>query len=346
MSIFSHWGTSPGVWRQPVALDLPTTPVSPGEQSVEGDSVPYVDRGMQIPETYGVDVVRALVQDPFHMMVYWELRPESLGALRELFPNGAATAFAPTMRLTDIDTGSEAYITVPASGKYWFDVVPDRRYRVDVGARSPEHGFVPIARSNVVTTPRGTVAATVDDDPRYRIETPRFVRLLQVTGFASDRVLVDIVRAEAGVVPEAPALGATPPPSYLVEAFGKLPEGVRTAAVSVARGETLTDDQLEELPEELRQVLDMLRVKGELEVLTAAFMHLLPQMLRRILEAGHFVEGAHPLHLPPRFAIGSSEAVQRPQVDWSWMPSMAEARTIAAPEIAPDALDPESEQTP
>jgi hypothetical protein len=343
MSIFSQWGTSPGVWRQPVALDLPTAPTPPGAQTVDGESGPFVDRGMEIPESYGVDVVRALVQDPFHIMVYWELRPESLDALRALFPNGASAPFTPTMRLTDIDTGGEAYISVPQSGKYWFDVVPDRRYRVDVGARSAEHGFVPITRSNVVTTPRGTVASTVDDDPRYRIETPKFVRLLQVTGFASDRVLVDLARAEAGIeTGEAPAFAAAPP-QYLVEAFGKLPEGVRSAAVMVARGETLTDDLVEELPDDLRHVLEVLRARGELEVLTAAFMHLLPQMLRRILEAGHFVEGAHPLHLPPRFAIGSSEAIHRPQVDWSWMPSMAEARVILAPEIAPDALDPETE---
>lgn len=340
MSIFSQWGTSPGVWRRPIELELPKAPEAPGEQTVEGEPEPFIDRGMKIPESYGIDVVRALVQDPFHMMVYWELRPESLRALDGLFPNGDSGGFTPVMRLTELDGEGEAYVVIPTSGKYWFEVSPDRRYRVDIGARSFDYGFVPIARSNVVTTPRGTVATTVDDDPRYRVETPRFVRLLQKTGFASDRVLFDVARADAERAGGAPAAIAGEPPPYLVDAFAKLPENVRSAAAAAARGETIPLDLIDSLPEHLRRILAMLRARGEAEILTAAFMHLLPQLLRQILEGGLIEEGAHPIHLPPSFSLGGSEVIQRPHVDWSWMPSMQETLTRRTPGLEPDALDP------
>jgi hypothetical protein len=343
MPSFFDWVTSPSP-RKPAELELPAPASAPSEVPAgELSAEPFVDRGMEIPGSYGVDIVRALVQDPFHLMVYWELRAESLRALELLFPNGDAADFRPTMRLTELADGSEAYVHVPLTGKYWFGASPNRQYRVDAGALSPIHGFVPIVRSNVVETPRGTVAATVDDDPRYRVETPRFVRLLEVTGFATDRVLTDVARAEAARAAGEPARLSTPvaPPSFLVDAFSKLPEPVRLAAVAVAEGSRLTGGMIDDLPEELRAILASFRGADEEEILTAAFMHLLPQLLRHVLDGGLVDDTAHPMHLPPRFAIGGSDVLQRPHVDWSWMPSMTESLTRRrAPQLEPDALDP------
>src|SRR5262245_31261731 len=163
MSSFFSWLTSP-VARKPAELELPIRAESPGAEPVDIEAgVPFVDRGMQLPEEYGVDVVRALVQDPFHLMVYWELRPDSLRTLEGLFPDGSSADFRPTMRLTDLTEGSEAYVHVPLLGKYWFVASPTHQYRVDVGALSAQYGFVPVVRSNVVETPRGTVATAVAD---------------------------------------------------------------------------------------------------------------------------------------------------------------------------------------
>jgi hypothetical protein len=338
-SFFSKWASS-SAWQRPAELQTPQAPAQPNVAPIDG-AVPYVDRGMRIPETYGVDVVRALVQDPFRMMVYWEMRTESLDAIAGLFPDGAEAGFRPAMRLTEIDGTGEAIVAIPSAGKYWFDVTPGRRYRVDLGARSDTYGFVPIARSNVVETPRGTVAPTVDEDPRYAVETGKFVRLLQVTGFASDRVLLDVARADTEAATGEPAQLGAAPPAYLVDAFGRLPESVRAAAATVARGQSLSFDSLELLPEQLRHALELLRARGEDEVLTAAFMHLLPQLLRRLLEGELADAMARPFQLPPRFSLGGSEEIRKPHVDWSWMPSMNESLTRKPPELRPDALDPD-----
>jgi hypothetical protein len=341
MSTFGGWPSSIHS-RLPLELELPTKPDVPSAEPAVEDGT-FVDVGMSIPESYGVDVVRALVQDPFHLMVYWELRPESLLALSALFPDAQLARFHSCMRLTDMDEGYEAYVAIPLAGKYWFLTMPDKGYRVDVGARSEEYGFVPIVRSNVVRTPRGTVSPELDGDPQFKADTPRFVKLLAVTGFATDRVLSEVALAAANLEPsDRPAPPpATPPPAYLADAFAKLPDSVRDAAARVALGETLTPDLLALLPGELRELLLRLLRDGDYDMITAAFMHLLPQLLRRALE-GEFVEVAqHPLHLPPRFAIGSSdELLKRPRVDWSWMPSMAQTLRRRAPAIEPDPLDP------
>ncbi len=343
MSSYFSWLTSP-VLRKPAELELPAEPVAPGSEPAELESpVDVVDRGMNIPSTYGVDIVRALVQDPFHLMVYWELRSDSVAALEDLFPDGASADFRPTMRMTDLVEGTEAYVHIPLLGKYWFVAMPGHQYRVDVGALSPRHGFVPVVRSNVVETPRGTIATVVSEDPRYRVETPRFVKLLEVTGFATDRVLSQVARADAdrshGVAPRL--AGESTPPRYLVDAFAKLPEPVRVTAAAVASGKALTASMIDSLPEELRRILAGFRGSPDEELLTAAFMHLLPQLLRHVLDGGLIDESGHPIHLPPRFSLGGSDVLQRPRVDWSWMPSMTESITRRrAPHLEPDALDP------
>jgi hypothetical protein len=340
MSIFTSWVTSPS-GRRPVELELPARPPAPSALPEDDAAETYVDRGWTLPETYGVDIVRALVQDPFHLMVYWEVRPESIAALEDLFPWGASSDFRPTMRMTDLVEGTEAYVTVPLAGKYWFGVMPSHQYRVDVGALSPHHGFVPVMRSNVVETPRGTVAAAVDDDPRYRVDAHRFVRLLEVTGFATDRVLTDVARAEAARASGEPERFAAQaePPAFLVNAFARLPDPVRTAAAHVATGGTISRRMVDDLPDQLRAILAAFSGAEEDEILTAAFMHLLPQLLRHVLDGGIVDEPTHPFHLPPRFILGASEQLQRPHVDWSWMPSMTKSLTRRTPGLAADSLD-------
>jgi hypothetical protein len=344
MSIFTSWVTSPS-GRRPVELELPAAPAAPSATPASEQAEPFVDLGLDLPEAYGVDIVRALVQDPFHLMVYWEIRPESLAALEDLFPWGAASEFRPTMRMTDLVEGTEAYVSVPLSGKYWFGALPGHQYRVDVGALSPHHGFVPVMRSNVVETPRGTVSPTVDDDPRFRVETPRFVKLLEVTGFASDRVLTDLARVEAARATGDAARLSTPsePPAFLVDAFSKLPDPVRSAAAHVATGGTLSRGMVDDLPEELRAILAAFGEMEQREILTAAFMHLLPQLLRHVLDGGMVDEPTHPFHLPPRYLVGASEQLQRPHVDWSWMPSMTKSLTRRTPRLEADSLDPQPE---
>jgi hypothetical protein len=339
MSIFTNWLTSP-VLRRPLELELPVEPLAPStpaDEAAEGD-VPFVDYGMELPDNYGVDIVRAMVQDPFHLMVYWEVRPDSLKSVEGLFPNGAAGNFHTSMRLTELSEGYEAYVHVPASGKYWFQVYPGHRYRVDLGARSDQFGFVPISRSNVVETPRGTVSVEIDEDPEFHVDTPQFVKLLKVTGFATDKVLTDLARTEAArELGEPLLLGGAQPPAYLVEAFSKLPDSVRHVAAHIAQGEDLDRDLLDSLPPDLRAILE--RLRSEQEVLTAAFMHLLPQLLRQVLDHGLVTEPQHPVHMPQRFMPGSSDQVQRPHVDWSWMPSMDHTLTRRTPELEPDPLD-------
>lgn len=333
MPSFSSWPTSPGM-RQPVVLELPAEPVAPSTvPSDEEQGAPFVDLGLPIPESYGVDIVRALVQDPFHLMIYWEMIPESFQAIQDLFPSVPGSRFQPVLRLTDLEEGVESYIAVPLSGKYWFVTVPGHTYRVDVGGRSPDRGFVPIVRSNTVTTPRGTVSPTVDDDPQYRVETPRFVKLLDMSGFATDRVLTDVAKLDAG----DPVEVETAPPEYLVNAFQHLPVAVRDVAVSVARTGKFPVDLLDELPAHIREIL--LGLLGEDELLSAAFLHLLPQLLRQAMHGALIDDQAHPLHLPPRFAIGSSEALQRQHEDWSWLPSMVEQYAVRSLRIEPDVLD-------
>src|SRR5262249_3953357 len=153
------------------------------------------------------------------------------------------------------------------AGKYWFGTTPGRRYRVDVGARSPEHGFVPIVRSNTVEVPRGTVAAEVDSDPAYQVGTHQFVQLLAVTGFATDKVLTDLARAESAREEGVETPAAEAPPQYLAAAFSRMPPSVRAAAAHVADGGALSNQEVDALPERIKVVLTNLRTDTTGEIM-------------------------------------------------------------------------------
>jgi len=48
-----------------------------------------VDLGLPIPAGYNLDLMRALVQDPFHLFVHWQLKDDPYERLRRIFPTPA-----------------------------------------------------------------------------------------------------------------------------------------------------------------------------------------------------------------------------------------------------------------
>jgi len=92
----------PTVTRNPfqpvVVADEP--PAELGEEEIPAE--PFVDTGLPIPAHYPVDVMRALVQDPFHIFVYWQMREDPFAHLRKIFSNGNIDDFDTVLKLIDM----------------------------------------------------------------------------------------------------------------------------------------------------------------------------------------------------------------------------------------------------
>jgi Domain of unknown function (DUF4912) len=295
----SSFGAAP---VKPIEPDQPAAQLIPVEEPTDK---PYIDEGLPVPESYGVDIIRALLQDPFRIFIYWEVRPESLKGLTKIFSEAEAAEFRPTLKLRDMDSGHESFFEVGARGRYWMMVFPDRTYEFEMGVRSPKHGYISLVRSNQVRTPRGTVSPVVDPEPEYKMTTPEFIDVLQASGFAPQQALEITV---------APMPGSTADGEQIAELLLKLPESVRNALLVTTIGGELTFEMVDALPEPFRSELLKLYFASDGQLASVGLAHYLPEVLREAIEDERELIGdrVHPLHVTPRFFAGASEALPPP----------------------------------
>ena len=271
----------------------------------------FVDVGLPIPETYEIDIIRALIQDPFRVFIYWEVREASLGALTEYFLPEDVETFEVVLRLFEVEGRNEAFFNVSHTGRYWMMVFPDREYEFEIGVRSPVHGYIPLVRSNRVRTPRGTVSPEQAEETEYHLEPARFVEVIEASGFAPEQSLSITV---------APIQGAGMGDGLIEKGARRLPPIVREAITVAASGGELTAEMIEQLPEPLRSELAQLLEAGDGRVASIGLTHYLPELLREALEDEREVLGDHirPLQITQRFLLGGSENVTRPGGDLRW----------------------------
>ncbi|MFL6213558.1 MAG: DUF4912 domain-containing protein [Blastocatellia bacterium] len=286
----------------------PVKPIEPDQPAAhpiaaeEPNDQPYIDEGLPVPEGYGVDIIRALLQDPFHIFIYWEVRPESLTGLTRIFSEAEAAEFRTTLKLREMDGSQEAFFEVGPHGRYWMMVFPDRTYEFEIGVRSPVYGYISLARSNQVRTPRGTVSPTPAPEPEYKMTPPEFIDVLQASGFGPEQAMDITVAAMPG---------STADGEQIADLLVKLPESVRNALLVAAIGGQLTFDMTDALPEPFRSELLKLYFASDGQLATVGLAHYLPEVLREAIESERELIGdrAHPLHVTPRFFAGASESL-------------------------------------
>jgi len=126
--------------------------------------VALVDREPgDLPPAYGRDRIVLLVRDPWWVFAYWELTPTSrIKTLRAL--GAEAEGAVEILRVHDVTfidfTGENAWSSfdiepTPGTQSWYVNVwKPAASYCAELGVRTPAGRFVPIIRSNTVTTPR------------------------------------------------------------------------------------------------------------------------------------------------------------------------------------------------
>ena len=138
----------------------PTTTSSPRPNI----PVALVDREPgDLPAAYGRDRIVLLGRDPWGLFAYWELTPTSrIETLREL--GAEAEGAVEVLRIHDVTfidfTGENAWTSLdieptPGTESWYINVwKPAASYCAELGVRTQAGRFVPIMRSNTVTTPR------------------------------------------------------------------------------------------------------------------------------------------------------------------------------------------------
>jgi len=282
-------------------------------RSIEPSQEIFIDEGLPIPDAYDVDLVRVLVQDPFCIYIYWELRQATLNGLRTIFSTDDFAGFKIVLRLIELRGNHEAFFEVGAKGDYWMGVYPDRRYQVEIGARSPKHGYVKFIGSNIVETPRGTVSVEVAEDSRYRVDQAEFIDVLEASGFGPEETLA------VGIVGEDEQAAAD-----YEKALETIPQELHHAILTAAAGRELTDEDIDALPDPIKEALLAIRAAGGDGLTSAALLHYLPEIMRWLMlqQAGAAADFKQHIHITPRFLVGSSEIGIMPVSIVEWLPSL------------------------
>jgi hypothetical protein len=272
------------------------------------DAEPFIDFGLPVPDHYETDIMRALVQDPFRVFIYWEVREENLKALTGLFSPEEVAGFKTVLKLRDTFGAQEVFFEVGRRGRYWMMVFPDRQYHFEIGVRSPLHGYISLISSNSVQTPRGTISPITADEAEYRLEPVEFFEIMEKSGFGPQQSLDITVAAMPGTQLNEGVLAST---------LDKLSDEVRAAILLASNGGKLSAEMIAVLPESLRGLLMSLLSESSGELASAGLMHCLPELLRETIEDERewVTDHAHPLQIAPRFFIGASENAQWPDSD-------------------------------
>ncbi|MBI1764033.1 MAG: DUF4912 domain-containing protein [Acidobacteria bacterium] len=278
---------------------LPTVERNPFEPVVVADEVetelgyaaeaateaePHVDRGLPIPASYQLDLMRALVQDPFHLFVHWQLKDDPFERLQRMFPAQAAESFQTVLKLVDESNAIAVFFDAAYAREYWFNVFPDRTYRVELGLRSPQFGFIKLLGSQSVRMPRGAPSDQIAEEVEYQIKADDYLQVLRESHLVPERAYT----VEA-LLPASDGVQADGDHVHVWEA---LPDSFRqliTAMADVQAGreyerwwERLSEAELAEWVKEfLRTIAQM----GDGELGYMLLLRYLPEVLRRAVNA-------------------------------------------------------------
>lgn len=115
----------------------------------------------ELPKSYGETRVVAMAVNPYLVHIYWELDSKEA-------PRKASLAAVGCLRFSDTTRGespSSFDVNVDLAAGNWYVQLwsPERRYWVELGVNREGGKFVPLARSNIVETPRAWPMAEVEE---------------------------------------------------------------------------------------------------------------------------------------------------------------------------------------
>ncbi|MDK2820737.1 MAG: uncharacterized protein PWP31_702 [Clostridia bacterium] len=124
----------------------------------------------ELPNKYGKDEIVLMVKDPYWLYSYWEISDATIENLKRQYGTNWDNSH-PVLRIYDLTNHPYDFLNAPffeiaitdlADNWYINTGQPNRTYCIDLGRWIPNHGFITIARSNIVTTPADQPSNEID----------------------------------------------------------------------------------------------------------------------------------------------------------------------------------------
>jgi hypothetical protein len=253
------------------------------EAEEEIPAEPIIDTGLPIPSHYDFDIMHTLVQDPFRLFVYWQLKDNPYDRLHKIFPTNEHNNFHTVLKLIDETNNIAVFFDAAFGREYWFNVFPDRQYRVELGIRSPQFGYVKLLSSQSVVTPRSGPSDQIAEEPEYHIEADDYLRVLRESHLVPERAFtLDGLLPNAGLVPPGArnAVWESLPASFrrLIQVIAD----IRFGRDYDKWWERLSQEELTGL---VREFLSVINQMGDGELGYMLLLRHLPELLRRAVQA-------------------------------------------------------------
>ncbi len=271
----------------------------PTEFAAPADEVsaePIVDTGLPIPAHYDFDMMHAMVQDPFRLFVYWQLKDSPFDRLSKMFPANEAANFHIVLKLVDETTNMAVFFNAAFAREYWFSVFPNRSYRVELGMRSPRYGYIKLLSSQTARTPRGGPSDRAAPEEDYRIAADDYLEVLRESHMLPNRAH-NLFGTIDGLLPgngAAPADARNAVWESLPPAFRRLMRAV--ADVQAGREYDRWWERLdrEDLTGVVREFIGIIAGMGDGELGYMLLLRYLPELLRRTITGEAVRNGQHP----------------------------------------------------
>jgi len=138
-----------------------------------------------LPDRYHDDRITLIARDPYWLYTYWELTPMNWARARGILGEIATQL---TLRVHDYPPhqGGQARgwmdIEVSAEARHWYlhGGRPGHAFEVEIGLRAEDGRFVPLARSNRVTTPLDRMSDVLDE--QWRSKPADYERMYALSG--------------------------------------------------------------------------------------------------------------------------------------------------------------------
>jgi len=257
----------------------------PLEAIEETAAEPIVDTGLPLPAHYDFDMMHALVQDPFRLFVYWQLKDSPFNRLRKMFPASEVSTFHTVLKLIDETTNIAVFFNAAYAREYWFSVFPDRSYHVELGVRSPRYGFIKLLSSQTVRTPRGGPSHQAAPEEEYTIAADDYLDVLRDSHMVPERAF-DLFGTVDGLLPDA----GNVPAEARNAVWESLPPSFRRTTRAIADIQTGRDydhwwERLnrEDLTGLVREFIKIVDEMGDGELGYMLLLRYLPELLRRAI---------------------------------------------------------------
>lgn len=300
----------------PVVEKNPFSPVTvedegPAEElQEEMPAEELVDTGLPIPSHYEIDFMRAMVQDPFHLFVHWQLKENPFEKLRRIFSPGGANTFTTVLKLTDETNNISVLFDAAFAREYWFSVFPDRVYRVELGVRSPQYGYVKLLSSQPVTMPRGGPSDQTADEVQYQVSVDDYTQVLENSNFLPQRArdpeqwLRNIFPVKQGSKDAQALIEDTLPASF--RRILSIVADIHAGRDYDKLWERLSQEELSSIVHEFLETMSRF---GQGEMGYMMLLRYMPELLRRAIRAEGEIQIDEPIsiYIARKMGLGGSE---------------------------------------